>query len=364
MRPRLLALLSAVTVSACVSPPPEPVTPTTAPAQLGRRAAHTATPLADGSVLVAGGCDVDGCASATTSTVLLTAAGSQATDPLRRPRDAHTAVGLSDGRVLVAGGFTAEGVPPLTSTELYDPKSRSWAPGPSLRLGRGGHAAARLGDGRVLVAGGWVGPRTYTASTEVVDARSRRVRPGPDLPEGVDGLAAATLPDGSVLIAGGQRRPGVASDQAVVVSSDGRSARPVGRLGQARFKHVMVALPDGTVLVIGGTSDDVELLDTTEIFRPETATFASGPRLVHGRYKLSEAATVLPDGRVLVAGGGPGLEVIDPVRGVSSPVDTGSRQVASFSTVSVVDDRVWVVGGYDRNIELTGLDLEIPLSTL
>jgi hypothetical protein len=125
----------------------------------------------------------------------------------------------------------------------------------------------------------------------------------------------------------------------------------------------MIALPDRTVLVIGGTGDDVELLDTTEIFHPDTATFTPGPRLVHGRYKLSEAATVLPDGRVLVAGGGPGLEVIDPVRGLSSPVGA-EQQVASFSTVSVVAGRAWVIGGYDRNIRLTGRVLEIQLSTL
>jgi hypothetical protein len=213
------------------------------------------------------------------------------------------------------------------------------------------------------VAGGWVGPRTYTASTEIVDPQAGRVQPGPDLPEGVDGLASAALPDGSVLIAGGQRRPGVASDQAVVMSADGTTARPVGRLRQARFKHAMTALPDGTILVIGGTSDDVKLLDTTEVFHPDTGTFTPGPRLVHGRYKLSQAATLLPDGRVLVAGGGPGLEVIDLGRGRSAAVQ-GELGVASFSTVSVVAGSAWVVGGYDRQIALTGLTLEIPLSAL
>jgi hypothetical protein len=43
---------------------------------------------------------------------------------------------------------------------------------------------------------------------------------------------------------------------------------------------------------------------------------------------------------------------------------TTEQRVASFSTVSLVAGRAWVIGGYDRNIELTGLALEIPLSTL
>ncbi len=40
------------------------------------------------------------------------------------------------------------------------------------------------------------------------------------------------------------------------------------------------------------------------------------------------------------------------------------QQLASFSTVSLVADRAWVVGGYDRKIQLTGLALDIQLSAL
>ena len=85
---------------------------------------------------------------------------------------------------------------------------------------------------------------------------------------------------------------------------------PVGRLREARFKHALVPWVDGTVLVVGGTSDDRRLLDSTEVFDPRTSSFRPGPRLAHGRYKLTGGVAALPDGRVVVAGGGPGAEVI------------------------------------------------------
>jgi hypothetical protein len=74
---------------------------------------------------------------------------------------------LSDGRVLVAGGVelksaavdggyaVTEGAP-LASTEIYDPATNMWSPGPSLRGPRQGGQAITFGDGSVLVFGGYV----------------------------------------------------------------------------------------------------------------------------------------------------------------------------------------------------------------
>jgi len=349
---------AAVTASACTPvPPPEP-TPAVA-----ARAAHTATLLADGTLLVAGGCDVDGCTTATGSSFLLSRTGSEPVAPLGQPRDAHIAVRLRTGQVLVAGGFGGEGQPPLASAELFEPATRTWVPTAGLGLGRGGHAAAALGD-RVIVAGGWVGLRRYTATTEIYDPGRGRFDPGPELPVGVDGLAATSLLDGTVLITGGQRAPGVASGAAVLVSRDGSTAESVGPLRRARFKHTMITLPSGEVLVIGGTSDDRTLLASTEVFDPRTRRFRAGPTTSAGRYKLAGAATLLPDGRVLVAGAGPGLEIIDPVRFTSRPVEGVGPVYAAFSTASVLGPDLRVLGGYDRNIRLTHTDLTIDLTAL
>ena len=339
------------------------MTPSSAPAPtLADRAVHTATPLPDGSVLVAGGCDIDGCGRATASAFLLTAQGAQPATPLAQPRDGHTATPLADGRVLVVGGYTAESTAPLATAEIFDPASGRWEPTAPLRVGRGGHATARLGDGRVLVVGGWDG-RAGTAQSEIFDPATGRWTAGPDLPDVVDGHSAIQLPDGDVLVAGGQVRPEVATAAAVVISADGR-VRTVGPLHQARFKHTMLPWVDGTVLVIGGTSDDRTLLRTTEIYEPRSATFRPGPRLANPRYKLDGSAVRLPDGRVVVAGGGAGAEVLDPARAVGTLLAQVPDGVASSGTLSVVGAELWLVGGYDHRVELTGRDLRVPLAAL
>ncbi len=311
------------------------------------------TALSDDDLLIAGGCDVDGCTTATATAFLVRGARVLQITPMGGARDAHTAVRLRDGRVLVVGGFAGEGEPPLTTAELFDPETSAWTSTGGLATGRGGHAAALLGDGRVLVAGGWIGSQTYTDSTEIYDPATGSFSPGPDLSEPVDSLAAVSLGDGCVLITGGQVHPGESSAGTSTICPDG-VLRELGPMRQARFKHGLATLSDGRVVVVGGTADDRRLLDTTEVFDPDTGTFSAGPRLRGGRYKLSGSVLTLEDDRVVVAGGGPGVEVVDLVRGRSEVLAPLGRQRRSFSTVGTSRGHLVLVGGYDEQITLTG----------
>ena len=72
----------------------------------------------------------------------------------------------------------------------------------------------------------------------------------------------------------------------------------------------------------------------------------------------------LPDGRVVVAGGGPGAEVIEPGAEASTAVAGMGSEVASFGSVSVVGPDLWFVGGYDRRVNLTGRDRRVPIAEL
>jgi hypothetical protein len=69
----------------------------------------------------------------------------------------HTATLLANGQVLVAGGLGVF-VPYLSSAELYDPASGSWSSTASMGTARRDHTATLLPNGQVLVAGGsmWV----------------------------------------------------------------------------------------------------------------------------------------------------------------------------------------------------------------
>ena len=63
---------------------------------------------------------------------------------------------LSDGRVLVAGGKDPDGIQQgqFSTTEIFDPATELWTPGPGLSEPRSGHSATLLPDGRVMFAGG------------------------------------------------------------------------------------------------------------------------------------------------------------------------------------------------------------------
>ncbi|MGH9282089.1 MAG: Kelch repeat-containing protein, partial [Acidimicrobiales bacterium] len=126
------------------------------------RAEHTATLLAEGKVLLVGGHgSVGRIAEALGDAVVYEPAGGGWTtvgNLMRTPRAAHTATLLEDGSVLIVGGSLQKehggGGRPTPLVELYDPEVNRFEPGPPLRTPRLAHTATLLEDHRVLVVGG------------------------------------------------------------------------------------------------------------------------------------------------------------------------------------------------------------------
>lgn len=106
------------------------------------------------------------------------------------------------------------------------------------------------------------------------------------------------------------------------------------------------------MLIIGGTPDDQNLLISTEIFDPATNQFSPGPDLIEPRYKMTGGAVALPGNRVLIAGGGRTIELVDVDAGTSTAL-VHFPERGSFTTVNLLgaDDYI-VLGGYDDRITL------------
>jgi hypothetical protein len=114
-----------------------------------RRGRPSATLLADGDVLIAGGESSDSEALSSSEIFRVKSLSFQSTGSMRHARVSHTATLLNDGQVLVAGGY-AGGV--TSSAELYDPNSGAFKETRSLGTARCKHTAGLLPDRRVLIA--------------------------------------------------------------------------------------------------------------------------------------------------------------------------------------------------------------------
>jgi hypothetical protein len=322
---------------------------------------HRATTLNDGRVLLSGGCSTAGCGGvedAAETAIFDPATDSTVAGPtLHQPRLSHTATLLEDGRVLIAGGYGGEGEPPTASIEIFDPVDDSLTRSRPLEVARADHSASLLPDGTVLIAGGQGVSGAALRSAEVVHPSSGEVTSAANLPQPRTAHAAAAVGRRVVLI-GGTTTGDDAVGSSVVYDSRSGTWSPGPALRTARVKHAAIALPSGGILVVGGSksAESRRAFASTEMLDPALTRFTTGPSLPDGgRYKLTAAAAVLPDGRVAVAGGET-VDVIDPtdkeVRVISSPSLGTTR---AFQTLNVLSDgQVLVAGGYDGGIVPTG----------
>ncbi len=309
------------------------------------RFAATATVLASGQVLIAGGVASENTYTASAELYDPNTGGFTRTGSLSIGRAYHAAALLKDGRVLIAGGLGSDGQP-VIAAELYDPSSGTFSATGKMLQARYNFTATTLPNGKVLIAGGDSSRETTTNldTAELYDPTTGNFTAGGNITRFYDpsvdkfyykgkmiaahGKHTATpLRDGSVLIAGGGDSAGTAQRAAEIYDSRSGKFIPVAPLNFARQEHRATLLPNGSVLITGGVDDHGQVLASAEIYDPSTHKFslttgafpATGSNMSQGRYE--HAAALLPNGKVLVAGGGSGAatsnsaELYDPSRG-------------------------------------------------
>lgn len=351
--------------------------------------------------------------------------------PTGPPRSARSdaLVARAGAKVLIAGGFDASG-DPVTDAELYDPRTGAFTSigdityednDPDTTTGMAGASITTMPDGRVVIAGGPADAYTvFDPATETADVPAKFLNDAPAF------HAAVALDESRVLLAGGcavaqvdvaTRRctVGVANVDAQILDIDTGEVQTLGtNLARSRVGGQALLEADGRVLLVGGIDSqgevtvDAERIDPNGVFPREIiegvtgvgAPLATGGVVVaygpDGTPQTNLASAVGPggdvatpvpaatkrtrptltpleEGRVLVLGGNPLVEVetapgvfedqpIDadaqlyiPVDGIFVGVQNApSPQRVRHSAVRLEDGSVLIVGGTDVDDQLLG----------
>ncbi|MEP7123669.1 MAG: kelch repeat-containing protein [Byssovorax sp.] len=267
-----------------------------ATAMVTLRSRHTASLLANGNVLAAGG--TDGTAPLADAELFNPATSVwTATASMAQAREQHAAVVLANGKVLVTGGLDAGGA--IAGVELYDPQTTLWTARAPMANARARHTMTKLANGTVLVVGGTDGAVSL-ASCEIYAPATDTWTPIAPLHQARARHTTALLADGRVLVVGGSDDVGASIATTEILSVSKGTWSFGAPLATARQRHTATLLVGGELLVVGGAGP-AGLLASAERYFPGPNLWISAGPMTSAR--ADHTAVITPQGMVLVSGG-------------------------------------------------------------
>jgi hypothetical protein len=214
--------------------------------------------------------------------------------------------------------------------------------------------ATLLPSGKVLVAGGSNCTGCVLASAELYDPATGTFSATGPMTTPRYAHTATLLFNGKVLLAGGCGGGGTCPllGSAELYDPATKTFSVTGSLGTPRYYHYATLLADGKVLIAGGADDNgnQNALTSAELYEPTSGTFSTTGSMITGRYSQGTAALLLT-GKVLFPGGcgnsGPltSAELYNPTTGAFSVTGSMTTARCYHTTALLPTGEVLIAGG-------------------
>lgn len=266
----------------------------------------------------------------------------------------HTATLLPNGKVLIVAGYGS-------SCELYDPTNETWTATSAFPYSTTKQTATLLPNGKVLIAGGENSNNSGAYSNAFLfDPSTETWTQTGSMHEERRRHTATLLPNGKVLVAAGWGNSiprNILPISSELYDPATETWTLTGSLNFPRRFHTATLLPNGKVLVAGGEGTNGVGISSAELYDPISATWTVTGQMSTSR--LFHSACLLPNGKVLISGGGyhqgtstpphTSAEIYDPITEKWTPAAPMTKSRWQHNSNTLMNGQVLV--GSDLYIE-------------